>query len=71
MDGIDLFHHDSLHTYEQMKFEYDTVYDHLLPNGVLASHDVFMTTAFREFVNEKNMQSATVCKTGIARSNKK
>jgi len=37
---IDLFHHDSLHTYEHMMWEYETAFAHLNPTGALSSDDV-------------------------------
>jgi len=38
---IDLFFHDSLHTREHMRFEFETVWPALARGGVLASDDVF------------------------------
>ncbi len=37
---IDLFHHDSLHTYEHMMFEYETALPHLSEQGAISSDDV-------------------------------
>jgi predicted O-methyltransferase YrrM len=37
---IDMFYHDSLHTFEQMTWEYQTASRWLRSDGVLASHDV-------------------------------
>jgi hypothetical protein len=49
---IDMFHHDSLHTFRHMTWEYATAFPHLSPNGVLSSHDVLvadgLTGIFRE-----------------------
>ncbi len=45
---IDLFHHDSLHTYEHMMWEYDTALPYLRPNGVLSSHDVRTIVSLRK-----------------------
>ena len=39
---IDMFNHDSLHTYENMTWEYETAFKHLKPGGVLSSHDVLL-----------------------------
>ena len=39
---IDMFNHDSLHTYENMTWEYERAFDHLRPGGVLSSHDVLL-----------------------------
>jgi hypothetical protein len=36
---VDVFFHDDLHTPEHMKWEYDLVWSHLAPGGVLISDD--------------------------------
>ncbi len=36
---IDMFVHDSLHTCDHMTFEFETVWPHLVPGGVLLAHD--------------------------------
>lgn len=46
---IDLFLHDSEHTYECMMFEYTTAWEHLRPGGLLLSDDVGWNEAFFEF----------------------
>jgi predicted O-methyltransferase YrrM len=50
--NIDIFFHDSLHTYEHMMFEYRTVWSQLKPGALLLSHDVHWNRAFRDFVRE-------------------
>jgi predicted O-methyltransferase YrrM len=44
---IDFFHHDSLHTFEHMMWEYETAFRHLHPQGVLASDDVNLVLSLR------------------------
>lgn len=46
---IDMFVHDSLHTRENMEFEYQLAWDHLRPGGVLLSHDIW--APWVEFAN--------------------
>lgn len=48
---IDIFLHDSLHTYEHMIFEYSVAWKHLSPNGILLSDDVGWNNAFYDFCN--------------------
>jgi predicted O-methyltransferase YrrM len=43
---IDMFYHDSLHTLEQMTWEYQTASRWLRADGVLASHDVQVCDGF-------------------------
>lgn len=49
---VDLFIHDSLHTYEVMRAEYDLAWPHLDRGRVLASDDVNFNKAFFEFFHE-------------------
>jgi predicted O-methyltransferase YrrM len=46
---IDVFIHDSLHTEEHMKFEYEKAYPSLRSGGVLISDDALWNPAFPEF----------------------
>lgn len=46
---IDVFIHDSLHTYEHMMFEYRAAWPHLRAGGILLSDDTDWNTAFPEF----------------------
>lgn len=47
--SLDVFIHDSLHTYDHMKFEYEQAYPYLLHGGVLISDDALWNPAFEEF----------------------
>ena len=44
---INHFHHDSLHTYNNMMFEYKTALRQLSHNGVITSHDVLLSPITR------------------------
>ena len=46
---IDLFFHDSLHSFEHMTWEYAAAWGALGPGGLLLSDDVFWNRAFRRF----------------------
>lgn len=46
---VDVFFHDSEHTYENMMNEYQLAWEALRPDGILASDDVSCTDAFRDF----------------------
>jgi predicted O-methyltransferase YrrM len=48
----DVFIHDSLHTYEQMLWEYRAAYPFLRPGGLLISDDAAWNPAFTEFCRE-------------------
>lgn len=71
---IDLFHHDSLHTYEHMMWEYETAFRHLDPTGAISSDDVavmlslarpFQHCPFLDFAERHHWTSRTACKLGI------
>jgi len=51
---IDIFLHDSLHTYDHMMFEYRTAWAYLREGGVLLSDDVDLHTALSDFAAEAN-----------------
>jgi hypothetical protein len=45
---VDIFIHDSDHSYSNMKFEYETSYPHIRSGGLLLSDDANFNTAFTE-----------------------
>jgi predicted O-methyltransferase YrrM len=57
---VDVFIHDSLHTYEHMKFEYEQAYPHLRTGGILISDDALWNPAFSEFARTVAAPSARV-----------
>lgn len=54
LNTLDLFLHDSLHTYEHMTFEYKTAWKVLRKNGILLSDDVNLNKAFIDFCKRNN-----------------
>lgn len=52
---IDCFIHDSLHTYEHMKWEFETAWKYLRPGGLFLSHDVGVNEAFFVFMKGKGI----------------
>lgn len=64
---VELFLHDSDHRRPHMAFEYRTADAHLAPGGVLASHDVRLSSLFENFTTERGMPATVICDTGIAR----
>ena len=49
---IDIFLHDSLHTYHNMLWKYETAWPFVEVNGLLLSHDVEWNSAFSKFYND-------------------
>ena len=48
-DEIDLFLHDSLHTYEHMMWEFETLWPHLRSRGILMADDADSNRAVQDF----------------------
>lgn len=57
---IDIFIHDSLHTYEHMKFEYEQAYPHLRRGGVLISDDALWNRAFGDFAGQAHPAASQI-----------
>ena len=53
---IDIFIHDSAHTYNNMNSEYQTAWNFLRKDGLLISDDVGSNNAFYDFTNQKNLK---------------
>jgi predicted O-methyltransferase YrrM len=71
---IDMFHHDSLHTFEHMTWEFETAFRHVSPHGVLSSDDVlapmsllhlFRQNAFPAFCERHGVPYATFQNLGV------
>ncbi len=63
---IDIFFHDSDHSYEHMKFEYETSTPFIRPGGLLISDDVHKNKAFVEFVQNTSWKALMFNKGGCA-----
>jgi len=66
---IDIFHHDSMHTYEHMKFEFEAVWPHLRDGGLLLSDDVDWSRAFEDFCSARKLNYRIRKGVGIAPKN--
>lgn len=51
---VDIFMHDSLHTYEHMSFEFRTAWEYLREGGVLITDDIDQNRSFEDFIKWKN-----------------
>lgn len=57
LNNIDVFIHDSLHTYEHMIFEFKTTWPYLRHGGLLVSDDACANNAFTDFNSEVSARS--------------
>lgn len=60
LDGIDLFVHDSLHTFQTMTFEFQCAWRSLRPGGVMISDDIDDNLAFESFVVERGVTKTII-----------
>lgn len=69
---VDLFVHDSEHSYANMMFEFEWAHQHLKPQGLLVSDDVLFNDAYSDFkVTHKDMREPfRVPNVGFLRKNK-
>ncbi|MGB1254138.1 MAG: class I SAM-dependent methyltransferase [Candidatus Promineifilaceae bacterium] len=67
---IDFFHHDSLHTYEYMQWEYGTAAAQFAPRAILTSHDVMLRprrpNPFIDFCAGKAVEKGVFRNLGVA-----
>lgn len=56
LGSIDVFLHDSDHSYENMMFEYCATWDYLPEGGLLLSHDTDLNSAFNDFSKKVNVK---------------
>jgi Methyltransferase domain len=55
---VDLFYHDSEHTWSNVMFELETVFDHLGPSSVIAVDNVDWSSAFVDFSSRYGLPRA-------------
>lgn len=55
---IDMFLHDSEHTYQNMFWEYETAWMYLKSGGILLSHNIDMNDAFADFCRGTGIKSS-------------
>ena len=54
--SIDIFVHDSLHTYRHMKWEFQSALQALRPGGLLISDDIEVNRAFEETIGRADIE---------------
>src|SRR5437588_6098787 len=64
---IELFIHDSLHTYDHMYFEFETAWTSISHGGLLMSDDIMANAAFHKFCQRVRRNYVVVDDFGAAR----
>jgi len=66
LGNIDVFYHDSLHTYEHMMFEYKLAWGKLNKGGLLISDNIDLNNAFKDFCKEVKASWIDLANVGFA-----
>lgn len=56
INPIDVFFHDSLHTFKNMTFEFETAWPYIKKGGFLISDDISGNNAFHRFSSKLNLE---------------
>ena len=64
---VDLFLHDSDHSYENMVFEFEQAFPRLAPGGLLLSDDTHLHTAWDDFCAKHRLRPTRVGALGVTR----
>ncbi len=62
---VDLFFHDSLHTYSHMMFEYNWALEHMHKGSILVSDDINWNRAFHDFVARNRDRLSVISSTTV------
>jgi predicted O-methyltransferase YrrM len=65
---VDLFLHDSDHSYEAMSFEFERAWPKLAPSGLLLSDDSHLHTAWDDFCARQGLRPTRVEHLGVTRA---
>lgn len=60
IENIDIFFHNSKHSQSQMLFEFQIIWEHLIPGGIMLSHHAGQNAAYNTFLDEKDVNSGLV-----------
>lgn len=67
LDRVDIFFHDSDHSYENMTWEFETAWAKIKPQGLLLTDDALANSSFFDFCGKENLRYAHVFNLGAAR----
>lgn len=65
LNAVDIFFHDSEHSYENMGYEYNEAWRHLKTGGLLISHDINDNKAFGDFAKWTERKPHEIYFTGM------
>jgi predicted O-methyltransferase YrrM len=62
---VNIFLHDSLHTYEHMLFEFECCLKYLDKRGIIISHDILCNKSFDDFSDKNNLKNLKLYNIGF------
>lgn len=62
---VDLFLHDSEHTYATMLFEFEIAWPYIRSGGYLVVDDVIWNQAFADFTAQRDLKSTIIGRQGF------
>lgn len=68
LEEVDIFFHDSDHSYDNMMWEFESVWPKVKPRGLLASDDVMANNSFFDFCRRLGLRHINVFNLGVALS---
>jgi predicted O-methyltransferase YrrM len=60
IEGVDIFIHDSLHTYEHMLWEFEAAYPYMRSGALLCADDALWNDAFNDFARKVEARDARI-----------
>ena len=60
LNDVDIFIHDSSHTYDNMIFEFSIALDKINKNGIIISDDILSNDAFYDFTKNKKLENYVI-----------
>ncbi|MFC1521128.1 class I SAM-dependent methyltransferase [Elusimicrobiota bacterium] len=64
LGSVDMFFHDSDHSYEHMMWEFKTAWPHIKPGGLFFCDDILASAAFDEFAGAVKRKAIRLSSTG-------
>ncbi|MCX5705618.1 MAG: class I SAM-dependent methyltransferase [Candidatus Omnitrophica bacterium] len=65
LQAIDIFYHDSEHSYENMMFEFKLAWKYIKPDGYMLADDITDNSSYNEFVRDNDCRHKELFKLGI------
>ena len=68
LESVDIFFHDSDHSYSHMLFEFETIFSFLNSDKIILSDDINLNSSIDDFSKQKNLKLEKFFGFGVIRS---